>query len=95
MKASSENYKGIEFVRISMLPENQKNLIRISLKRDQIITILKNDHMLTDCVQKKDYERWYCENYKDDNPVTNTISAPISKVVKTLSVKKVLNLVIK
>ena len=64
MRASSENYKGIEFVRISMLPEEQKKMIWTSLKRDKIIKILKNDCLLNDCVQANDYEQWYTENYK-------------------------------
>jgi len=63
MRALAENYKGIEFVRISNLPEDQKQLIRASLKRDKIINILKNDSLLNDCVQARDYEAWYTENY--------------------------------
>ncbi len=63
MRAAAENYKGIEFVRISTLPEDQKQLIWTSLKRDKIIKILKNDCLLNDCVQVSDYEAWYTENY--------------------------------
>lgn len=63
MRAAAENYKGIEFVRISTLPEDQKQLIWTSLKRDKIIKILKNDCLLNDCVQVRDYETWYTENY--------------------------------
>lgn len=63
MRAAAENYKGIEFVRISTLPEDQKQLIWTSLKRDKIIRILKNDCLLNDCVQVRDYEAWYTENY--------------------------------
>jgi hypothetical protein len=63
MRAAAENYKGIEFVRISALPEDQKQLIWTSLKRDKIIKILKNDCLLNDCIQISDYEVWYTENY--------------------------------
>lgn len=66
MRAAAENYKGIEFVRISMLPEDQKRMIWTSLKRDKIIKILKNDCLLNDCVQVNDYEHWYTENYTID-----------------------------
>lgn len=64
MRTQSENYKGIEFVRISTLPEDQKQLIWTSLKRDKIIKILKSDCLLNDCIQVRDYEAWYSENYK-------------------------------
>jgi hypothetical protein len=63
MRVPAENYKGIEFVRISALPDEQKQLIWTSLKRDKIIKILKNDCLLNDCVQVHDYEAWYTENY--------------------------------
>jgi hypothetical protein len=63
MRVTAENYKGIEFVRISALPEDQKQLIWTSLKRDKIIKILKNDCLLNDCIQVRDYEAWYTENY--------------------------------
>ena len=66
MRTQSENYKGIEFVRISTLPEDQKQLIWTSLKRDKIIKILKTDCLLNDCIQLRDYEAWYSENYKTE-----------------------------
>ncbi|MBK5277941.1 MAG: hypothetical protein JJE09_03655 [Bacteroidia bacterium] len=64
MRVAAENYKGIEFVRISMLPEDQKKMIWTSLKREKIIKILKQDCLLNDCIQMPDYEAWYTENYK-------------------------------
>ena len=66
MRTPAENYKGIEFVRISTLPEDQKQLIWTSLKRDKIIKILKSDCLLNDCIQLRDYEAWYSENYKTE-----------------------------
>lgn len=66
MRASAENYKGIEFVRISTLPEDQKKMIWTSLKHDKIIKILKNDCLLNDCVQVRDYETWYLEFFKTE-----------------------------
>ncbi len=66
MRTLSENYKGIEFVRISTLPEDQKQLIWTSIKRDKIIKILKSDCLLNDCIQVHDYETWYSENYKSE-----------------------------
>ena len=74
MRTPSENYKGIEFVRISTLPEDQKQLIWTSLKRDKIIKILKSDCLLNDCIQVRDYEAWYSENYKAETITLATSS---------------------
>lgn len=61
MKVQAENYKGIEFIRISKLPEDQKTSISGTLPQDQIIRILKDSELLIDCVQYKHYEAWYFE----------------------------------
>ena len=63
MKVSAENYKGIEFVRLSRLPEDQKVLLLQSLTSDKIIKILRENELLTDCVQYKHYEAWYGKLY--------------------------------
>ena len=79
MKAHGEDYKGIEFIRISMLPDDQRKMIQTSINRDKIITILKSDCQLRDCVQVKDYERWYTENYQAGR--TNTLAQPDEKLL--------------
>jgi hypothetical protein len=85
MRTPAENYKGIEFVRISTLPEDQKQLIWTSLKRDKIIKILKSDCLLNDCIQVRDYEAWYLENYKTEvitltNSSTQSLKQPEYKL---------------
>jgi len=79
MRVAGENYKGIEFIRISHLPEDQRQLIRASLKRDKIINILKNDCLLSDCVQVRDYEAWYTENYFLKPETAATSQQPVNK----------------
>ena len=59
MKAFIENYKGIEFVRISALPEDQKKVFWNSFDRHKIIKILRNEELLNDCIQYRDYQDWY------------------------------------
>lgn len=61
MPVLPENYKGIEFVRISALPEDQKKNIWNSIDRDKVIKILKDDCLLNDCVQFQDYKIWYSQ----------------------------------
>lgn len=66
MKVLAENYKGIEFVRLSKLPEEQKALLVQALPSDHIIKILRENELLTDCVQFKHYDAWYNKCYKPD-----------------------------
>jgi hypothetical protein len=89
MRVAAENYKGIEFVRISALPEDQKQLIWTSLKRNKIITILKNDCLLNDCIQLRDYEIWYTENYfaKPIEAATTNSQQPVKQSAYKLSFK--------
>lgn len=65
MKVQIENYKGIEFVQISKLPEVQRQLIVLVLPADNIIKILKENELLTDCIQYKHYEEWYNAHFKE------------------------------
>jgi len=60
---SVETYKGINFVRISQLPEDQKNQITQTIDRHKIIKILRGKELLPDCVQVNDYDLWMSQSY--------------------------------
>jgi hypothetical protein len=62
-RMSAESYKGIEFVRISNLPEDQKTLITRTIDQSKIIKILRGKELLSDCVQINDYDRWMSESF--------------------------------
>jgi len=64
MRATSENYKGIEYIRISTLPVNQRKSIYKSINHKLIINILKDNSMLNDCLQYEHYIMWYENVYK-------------------------------
>ena len=64
MKASAENYKGIEFVRISSLPEDQKQMLVPSNNEPKVIRILRDKELLNDCIQYHEYTAWYLKNFK-------------------------------
>jgi hypothetical protein len=82
MKVLAENFKGIEFIRISKLPEEQKKQITQSLPSDHIIKILRENELLVDCVQFKHYEQWFT-NHFDKQPKANGVVNPSeSKVLK-------------
>ncbi|HEX8061019.1 MAG TPA: hypothetical protein VF473_08800 [Cyclobacteriaceae bacterium] len=60
---SAESYKGINFVRISTLPEDQRNQITRTIDHSKIIKILRGKELLSDCVQVDDYARWMRESF--------------------------------
>ena len=63
---SAETYKGIEFVRISNLPEEQKKQITQTIDRSKIIKILRGKELLPDCVQVNDYAHWMRESFRTE-----------------------------
>ncbi|MFZ6000876.1 MAG: hypothetical protein ACOYW3_10220 [Bacteroidota bacterium] len=58
MRVQAETYKGIEFVRISNLPKEERTKIFETLNREKIIKILRDKELLNDCVQVTDYKEW-------------------------------------
>jgi hypothetical protein len=58
MRVQAEVYKGIEFVRISNLPNEEREKIFQTLQRDKIIKILREKELLNDCIQVTDYKAW-------------------------------------
>lgn len=59
-----EIYKGIEFVRIGLLPADQQEKIKVSIKRDQVIKILIGNTLADDCVQYHHYKTWFLQTYR-------------------------------
>ncbi len=75
MKVKAENFKGINFVRISQLPKVQKELIATTLPPDKIIKILKENEILADCIQYKHYEAWFTQV---ENKVPEEVKIPLT-----------------
>jgi len=57
-------YRGIEFVRISELPDDQKSLIKKWAVNGTVIKILMEKTLLSDCIQYKDYSYWFENIYQ-------------------------------
>ena len=70
MLAAIENYKGIEFVRISSLPEVQQKMIWTSAYRHKVIKILRGEELLNDCLPSVNYVEWYMQCYKTATTVS-------------------------
>ena len=64
MKVNSTIYKGIEFVEISTLPNEQKTSLLESVNPDLLIKILVDGKLMSRCIQYKDYEEWYDKSYQ-------------------------------
>ena len=82
MKVLAENFKGIEFIRISKLPEEQKKQITQSLPSDHIIKILRENELLVDCVQFKHYEKWFAQHFAKQPKSNGTMNPTESKTSK-------------
>lgn len=63
MLKPAEIFKGIEFVRISQLPVEQQDKLKLTIKRDKIIKILIGNTLADDCLQYHDYKAWFIETY--------------------------------
>jgi len=63
MKVNSTIYKGIEFVDIFALPNEQKAKLLQTVSPDLFIKILVDGKLMPRCIQYKDYEEWYDNSY--------------------------------
>ncbi|MBS1554720.1 MAG: hypothetical protein JSU09_07330 [Bacteroidetes bacterium] len=58
MKVAVERFRGIEYVRISTLPEEERQIFWRTFDQQKVINILKADVLLNDCVLVKDFLVW-------------------------------------
>jgi hypothetical protein len=70
----ADEYKGIEYVRISNLPQDEADQIKGSsiIKK---ITILKDETLMRDCITYNAYKSWY-ENHYHPSGAGNSPLAP-------------------
>jgi hypothetical protein len=64
MKADRKNYKGIEYVLFEELPQTQREKLLQTLGQDVFIKIMVDGKIVSQCVQYKDYSRWFDNIYK-------------------------------
>jgi sensor histidine kinase YesM len=86
MRVLAENFKGIEYIRISSLPDDQKNRLYKSLNHKLIINILKDDSLMNDCLQYQHYITWY-ENIYKAIMEEKSVEVPTESPVLTLAFK--------
>ena len=88
MKLQAENYKGIEFIRISSLPEDQRIKIQSSFAKNRIIRILRDSELLKDCIQYSDYQDWYTKTSRVETKVEKQLVKPFLKRVPLPSISR-------
>jgi hypothetical protein len=76
MRVDSELYKGIEYVRVSNLPSDQKEKIESSFAQDKLIKILKEGTLIEDCIQYSDYLAWF-ETHHQGTVISNSRTQPV------------------
>lgn len=64
MTRKPKTYKGIEYVQLSELPEDERVLLSQTFNREFIIKIQVNGKIVNDCIQFKDYSMWYEQQFK-------------------------------
>ncbi|MGC3948268.1 MAG: hypothetical protein QM762_27805 [Chryseolinea sp.] len=64
MKVSSSVYKGIQYVQVSALPVEQRERLLGTINQELLIKILVDGKIIGNCLQFKDYERWFENVYK-------------------------------
>jgi len=70
MKAEAKVYKGIEFIKVSELPTNQQMLLQHNAEVERI-KILLDGKIINNCVQYREYEKWYTSVYKRSVPAVD------------------------
>lgn len=70
-KVKFRTFKGIEFIRLAELPEEQHQEILNWIEKENIISIMIGNDILKDCVQYSDYCFWY-DNFYQSNVSQNT-----------------------
>lgn len=63
MKVTSKVYRGIEYIVIDDLPQQQQEKISKSISHDLLIKILIDNKVVSNCLQYKDYEYWFNHFY--------------------------------
>ena len=64
MQAESKNYKGIEYVQLSELPQLQRDRLIHSINPGLFIKIMIDGKVVDQCLQYKDYILWFEKEFK-------------------------------
>lgn len=63
MKVDAKIFKGIEYVQVSELPQAQREILTRTINPDLFIKLLVDGKIISGCLQYKDYNKWYQDQY--------------------------------
>jgi len=84
MKVNSTIYKGIEYIQVNALPQDQKERLLQTINHDLLIKILVDEKLIANCLLFKDYEIWFDNIYK---PQTKTNEQPGKSSVESAAIR--------
>jgi hypothetical protein len=89
MMVKSKVYKGIEYVQLSELPQEQREMLSGTLNKSLFIKILVSGKIQNDCIQFRDYITWYEGIYKVQLPTDRIDSSKqgVQAIAKNLVTK--------
>lgn len=76
-------YKGIEYVQLKELPEDQQRMIKETLNQELFIKILVDGHLHQDCILFKDYKYWFEKFFAE--PVSEKLDTETSTATKDIA----------
>jgi len=75
-------YKGIEYVQLEELPEEQQVRIKESLNRAFFVKILVNGKLHQNCILYKDYSYWFQSVYQENQRHPVSVGASAVELVR-------------
>lgn len=70
MKVDCKIFKGIEYVQVSELPQPQREILTQTINPDLFIKLLVDGKIISGCLQYKDYNVWYQDQFQPRMNVT-------------------------
>lgn len=86
MKAERKNFKGIEYVLFSELPQDQQDKLMQTLSQDVFIKIMIDGVVVSKCIQYHHYQNWFDKVFKAV-PSVSLIQKAIAAEKEKLAVK--------
>ena len=62
MKVSSKEYKGIHFIQLTDLPDDQAETLQHAISPNEIFKIRTEEETIAGCIEYRIYEAWFEEN---------------------------------
>jgi hypothetical protein len=88
MKVERKIYKGIEYVLVTDIPQPQREQLLQTLSQDQIIKILIDGSVISQCLQYKDYSFWFDNIFRTrQQTVKEIVAEPMAMSSPSLALK--------